>query len=115
MRMRRWHSAPGSRWYTRIAACVLAATWLACATSASRTNELSPGMTKAQVVEILGEPDRTDAAEGEERLYYWLSESRTLEAAFGGLMRGLNIGKGHYLVTLRDGHVVSYRKVPRGE
>ncbi len=86
-----------------------------CATSAKHLNELSLGMTKQQVIQILGDPDRTEAEGQEERLYYWLSESRVTEAMFGGLMRGLNLGKGQYRVTLTDGRVTSYKKVARGQ
>ena len=100
-------------WGARVLVALIFA--VGCATSAKHLNELSLGMTKQQVIQILGDPDRTEAEGQEERLYYWLSESRVTEAMFGGLMRGLNLGKGQYLVTLTDGWVTSYKKVARGQ
>jgi outer membrane protein assembly factor BamE (lipoprotein component of BamABCDE complex) len=77
--------------------------------------ELQVGMSRADVLARLGEPERSEASDAQEKLYFWLSESRVNEAMFGGVMRGLNIGKGKYIVTLESGRVVSYRKTSRGE
>lgn len=79
-----------------------------CATSASKMDQIHISMTRAQVIEILGEPAFTEGKDKNETLVFDLSESRVSEAAFGGLARGLNIGKNHYRVELVDGKVTAY-------
>jgi hypothetical protein len=46
-----------------------------CATSATTLNKVSVGMTKAQVVKALGQPQSTRAKEGIEYLHYKFSEA----------------------------------------
>lgn len=48
--------------------------FFACAStiSTSEANELSLGMTKSEVIEVLGEPERVSAAEGKEILEFAL-------------------------------------------
>jgi outer membrane protein assembly factor BamE (lipoprotein component of BamABCDE complex) len=79
-----------------------------CATSASKIDQIHIGMTRAKVIEIMGDPVFTEGKENHETLVFNLSESRVSEAAFGGVMRGLNIGKNHYRVELVDGKVTAY-------
>ena len=45
-----------------------------CTTSARSLNKVSVGMTKAQVVEVLGQPQSTRDKEGIEYLHYQFSE-----------------------------------------
>ena len=60
----------------------------------SRTNELRLGMTKDEVISILGEPVSTQAnIEEGERLEYWVSEHFMAVP---------------YSVTIKDGKVVKY-------
>jgi outer membrane protein assembly factor BamE (lipoprotein component of BamABCDE complex) len=106
------HSNNG--WAQVATSMAIAAVLVSCATSVKRLNKVQLGMSRAQVEEILGEPHRVEAEAREQRLYYWLSESRVTEAMFGGLMRGLNLGKGKYLVTLVDDRCTSFKKVSRG-
>lgn len=46
-----------------------------CTTSARSLNKISVGMTEAQVVQVLGQPQSTRAKDGVEFLHYRLSES----------------------------------------
>src|ERR1022692_3777667 len=46
-----------------------------CATSATSLNKISVGMTEAQVVKVLGQPQSTRANEGVEYLHYKLGEA----------------------------------------
>ena len=54
-----------------IVCCVLVF-MVGCATSSKRLNNLHVGMTKAEVIEILGEPSYTSAVEDVEILTYKL-------------------------------------------
>jgi hypothetical protein len=49
--------------------------FVGCATSATRLNNISVGMTEAQVVKVLGQPQSTRAKDEVEYLHYKLSES----------------------------------------
>ena len=56
-----------------LAAAALAA-FVGCATSAKKLNRISVGMTKVEVIKILGDPDSTAANEGCEYMIYTLRE-----------------------------------------
>jgi outer membrane protein assembly factor BamE (lipoprotein component of BamABCDE complex) len=80
--------------------------WTGCAVSASRLTEIHAGMSREQVAAILGKPFAAESKDGVESLYFNLGRFR--EAAFGGIMRPLNIGKKHFRVDLVDGKVLNY-------
>jgi hypothetical protein len=56
-----------------LVACVISVLLLGCAGSAKRINNLAVGMTKAEVIEVMGEPDYTGGKKGVEILSYKLS------------------------------------------
>jgi hypothetical protein len=69
--------------------------------SARRLTEIHPDMSRNQVLAILGKPFVAESKDGVESLYFNLSVDRFREAAFGGVMRLLNIGKKHFRVDLK--------------
>jgi hypothetical protein len=75
---------------------LIAATLSGCATHARRMNQMALGMTKAEVVRLLGEPASTSATEGTELLNYSFIEERVWGFP------------SPYYVMLREGRVVSY-------
>jgi outer membrane protein assembly factor BamE (lipoprotein component of BamABCDE complex) len=70
-----------------------------CASSAKKLNDISVGMSKADVVNVLGSPETVRAQYGTELLIYNLSNWRSSDAWYA-----------EYYVELRDGTVVSYGK-----
>jgi len=91
------------------ACAVLGMTFLilvGCATSSSTLNRVSVGMTKAQVIAIMGEPQSTRAKAGVEYLIYTLRE---------GISKPFTtpvpiVYQGQYFVRLTGGFVDSYGK-----
>lgn len=73
----------------------------ACATS-QKVNSISVGMTKAQVIEIMGQPDSSSAEAGVESLNYALYESAG-ERRFGRTKP--------YYVRLSGGKVEAYGRL----
>lgn len=53
--------------------CVVSALVLGCAGSAKQINHLQVGMTKADVINVMGEPDYTSGRQGVEVLSYRLT------------------------------------------
>lgn len=98
---------------------------MGCATTFRPWNlsEISEGMDRAQVVQILGEPDSTEQKEGEELLYYSYREDRspsfqndTIQAYEANrdiekqqIKKSLEEYK--YVVTLVDGKVANYKEI----
>lgn len=78
-----------------------------CSTPSSRLNKVSLGMNKAQVVEILGEPESTRASKGVEFLIYSLRERI---ARPGEAIAPIGID-GKYFVKFVEGKVESYGHV----
>jgi hypothetical protein len=68
-----------------------------CATTGERFTELEPGMSKAQVIRIVGRPDGYRRAEEQEALIY---KDR--------LISGWAWDRADHAVLLRDGRVVEY-------
>lgn len=56
-------------------ACIIAVLALGCAGSAKKINNLNVGMTKAEAIEVMGEPDYTSGKKGVEILSYTLTSS----------------------------------------
>ena len=54
-------------------ACILSVLALGCAGSAKKINNLNVGMTKAEVIQVMGEPDYTSGKKGVEILSYKLT------------------------------------------
>jgi hypothetical protein len=67
-----------------------------CVTPASRINDVSLGMTKAEVIRAMGRPTSTSAQNGVEFMNYALWDSRW------------DVNSTPYSVQLVNGHVVSY-------
>jgi outer membrane protein assembly factor BamE (lipoprotein component of BamABCDE complex) len=70
-----------------------------CGTSATRLNDISVGMPKAEVIRILGTPESVRAQNGQEVLIYTLSNSWNSP-----------VWNENYYVQLQNGRVVSYGK-----
>lgn len=71
-----------------------------CAT-ASKMNRLSVGLTKCEVIELLGEPDSTAATEGLEFFRYY----------YRGGGDGLLTSRREHFVRFRDGKVTAYGRI----
>jgi len=79
-----------------------AALFAGCA-NAAKLNDLHTGMTKDQVIAVMGQPDSTSAQANIEYLTYYLSDDRSSSSypAFSSGNRG-------YMVRLVDGKVESF-------
>jgi hypothetical protein len=88
-----------------VVACLIAG----CATSSKNMNQLSVGMSKAQVIQILGDPETTRASTGVEFLIYSLKERNT--KPFETPLPFPIAIQGKYFVKLVQGHVESYGQV----
>lgn len=86
----------------RISLLAIFATALMGCTTMGRINDVSVGMSKAQAIEKLGEPDSLRADEGSETLVYYLSE-----AAFPII----NKPRGEYWVVLKNDKVIKYGRM----
>lgn len=84
---------------------VIALTLMGCAT-AHKMNALSVGMTKAEVVNILGHPKDSSAMSGVEYLRYELHPD-SLGRCFAGPREGI----ADYFVRLVGGRVDSYGRI----
>ena len=71
-----------------------------CATTSKDFNRLSLGMSKPQVIDILGQPRSTGADAEAEYLHY-------------SLHSGIGTFEEPYVVEIRDGKVVKYGHAPR--
>lgn len=70
-----------------------------CSTSAQRLADVSPGMTKAQVIDVLGSPESVSGQGGGEVFIYTLSNSWNS-----------SVWNEKYYVQFIDGLVVKYGK-----
>lgn len=89
-----------------VALCVLLLS--ACATGEKVRAELRPGMTRAEVVQMIGNPDGVRSHEGSEVLQYT-----------NRLISGWSWDRADYFVVLKDGVVTEYgtgqvRQAPGG-
>lgn len=83
---------------TRLLVLMLAAAlMLGCAASAKKMNELKLGMSEAQVVEVIGEPNSTSSTQGEVLLKYRFRTSGLWTAT--------------YYVRLQNGKVDAFGQV----
>ena len=76
-----------------------------CVSTAHKMNEVSVGMTKAEVVAKLGNPDSTRANQGAEYLIYRLRDHIEIDP-----IKAQNAGE-EYFVRLKEGRVEAYGKV----
>ena len=93
--------------------CVLALSiflLVGCATSSTNLNKVSVGMTKAEVIKIMGEPESTRANQAAEYLVYTLHDNTGLVAVQGVGMYPVPVNN-QYFVKLVGGHVESYGRV----
>ena len=81
-----------------LAAVLLALSLASCAKPAGKMAGLEPGMTKQEVIAVLGDPNSVSYDNGTECLYFALSEWP------------MDIVPGRYIVVLVDGKVSSYGK-----
>lgn len=70
-----------------------------CGTSAKKLNEISEGMSKSEVIRILGTPESVRVQSGQEVLIYTLSNSWNNA-----------VWNQTYYVQLQNGKVISYGK-----
>jgi len=103
---------------------VISVLLIGCGTAA-KTNQLSLGMTKAQVIELMGQPTSSRATGGVEYLTYKLTPGATAGqgagcAALGVITFGIIFaGEGtctggrpeDYFMQFSDGKLISYGKV----
>ncbi len=87
-----------------------------------KLSEVQEGMSRAQVVSLLGEPDYTVNKDGAEYLYYTYAEEPR-EAVYGGslddeierkakaLERSFEVTK--YEVVIVDGKLINYKEIGR--
>jgi hypothetical protein len=80
-----------------------------CSTPSKNLNKLSVGMTKAEVIQVLGEPESTRASSGVEFLIYSLKERMT--KPFETPLPFPIAVQGKYFVKLVQGRVESYGQV----
>ena len=84
-----------------------------CATSTDRLNAVHAGMTKQQVVGVLGKPYGNELRDGAEILIYDLAFDRVREAMYGGMLRSLNLGKQFYRFEFVGDHLRSYYAIEK--
>jgi hypothetical protein len=96
-----------------------------CAGTASKTNQLSLGMTKAQVIEVMGEPTSSRATDGIEYMVYRLTAGSSVGtnagcAALGVVTLGMAYAvrpectggeRVDYFAQFKEGKLISYGKV----
>ena len=96
-----------------------------CATTFRPWNlsEIHEGMDRSEVVQVLGEPDFTEMADGEEQLHYLYQEDYNPSAnatpfyaqdsnmAFRDLEKRTAFKEYEYVVVLVDGKVVRYSEL----
>ena len=83
---------------------LLALLLVGCTTSSDAMTELSMGMSKSEVIKLLGKPDSVSATSGTEYLTYTLRTETSFTRNTWGY-------QGHYFVRLVNGRVDSYGKV----
>jgi hypothetical protein len=105
--------------------CLMLLMLVGCAGTASKTNQLSLGMTKSQVVEVMGEPTSSRATDGIEYMVYRLTAGSTAGtnagcAALGVITFGMAYAvrpectggeRVDYFAQFKDGKLISYGKV----
>ena len=83
---------------------LIAVVLVGCATPSKNLNRVSVGMTKTQVIELLGEPQSARATQGVEYLIYRLAEGFSVAGAPHEV-------RSSYFVGLRNGVVDSYGRL----
>lgn len=95
----------------------------ACANTARNLNAVSVGMTKADVINVLGDPDETRAAEGIEYLIYELRKAPSAGAqtacgvagvytlGLAYLFKDCQYSDNDYFVQLKGGKVMAYGRI----
>jgi hypothetical protein len=97
---------------------------MGCAGTASKTNQLNLGMTKSQVIEVMGEPTSSHATDGVEYMVYRLTAGSTAGtnagcAALALITFGIAYTKEEcsggqridYFAQFKEGKLISYGKV----
>jgi hypothetical protein len=82
-----------------------------CATPANKMNLISVGMTKAEVIEILGIPVSTAATENTEYLRYWLPETNLAVAVLFSSDDASVKPDWSYFVRIINGKVNAYGRL----
>lgn len=91
--------------------CSAVALLTACATPSKTLNSVSVGMTKAEVIQIMGEPQSTSATGGTEYLLYTLNDGASVATDALGQSHLQLQTKNSYFVRLKGGLVDSYGRV----
>jgi hypothetical protein len=90
--------------------CLMAVVLIGCATPASKLNRLSVGMAKAEVLQVMGQPQSVSAKDGMEYLLYNLGEGLTFGSDPQGRTK-IDQARNLYYVRLKGGVVDSYGRV----
>jgi outer membrane protein assembly factor BamE (lipoprotein component of BamABCDE complex) len=88
-----------------VSALLAVALW-GCSTPSNVLNNISVGMTKAEVTKIMGTPESTRASQGVEYIVYTLNEGTKFVAGYG-----VQSNTNKYFVKFVDGRVDSYGRV----
>jgi hypothetical protein len=86
---------------TRLVIFGLLVTLTACASTGKKLNRVALGMSKPQVIDVMGDPDSTKASDGIEVLVYGVDKMWSTE---------VYSYSGDYWIVLKDGKVAKYGK-----
>lgn len=98
----------------KIAVFAFAVLLAGCVSTTNKTNAISLGMSKAEVIEIMGNPQSTRAAEGIEYMVYDLklaTNAGRCAATVFAFGAGCFRDKVKYFVAFQQGRVTSYGRV----
>lgn len=84
-----------------------------CSTSTDRLSAVHAGMTKEQVVSVLGKPYGSELRNGVEILIYDLATDRVRAAMYGGMLRSLNLSKQFYRFEFVEDHLQAYYTIEK--
>ena len=100
-------------WIRKTIFLALALAACGCSPSTDRLNAVHAGMTKQQVVSVLGKPYGNELRDGVEILIYDLAFDRARVAMYGGMLRPLNLGKQFYRFEFVGDHLRSYYTIEK--
>lgn len=87
----------------KAAGCLIFATLAACVGTTAKMDQLRPGMSRAEVVEVMGRPDRTRLTDAGEDLIYQLARPDELIVDEARLPE--------YVVRLKNGEVTTFGRI----
>jgi hypothetical protein len=93
---------------------VFAAGFLAgCTTPVTSLDTIHAGMTKEEVIQILGRPYGRELRDGVEVLIYDLATDQVRAAMYSGMLRSLNLSKQFYRFDFIDDRLRSYYMIEK--